>query len=569
MSAAPPPARQAVLLYLVYCLASIIVLAVFQDRYWLLGDMWGDDATNYFHVAARIPSILEQTLTPDVAGYLAVPQRLIMALVTASLPPQDVPLAINAISIVILSLCGGVFVLPVFRGLVGNDFIRFGVVLLLLPVKSFDILRFINFSYIFVPFLLLSFAVLIADRRQAPRPWMWLAPVMVIAKPVSFAVLPLAALALWKTRTATKALAAAVLAGFALQVYEIVRSTGARPPAPDPGAVTLADRVFEIVDSSAFFAAHLFGAPGRELALGQGLWATLPVLVLATVGIGWLILRVRHPLTVMVFAMLLGIAGPNAMLSVGLIPEQFLAWASGDILPRVFRWTFVQYVALVYLLLALLLLAREWVAATPFGRTRPGTVAGLSAAVAILWTTGITPLFGYLQEGRPYYATAWPDATRGLSMAELRARERLCIAVSPPGWFYVQGACAPRLHALPENRGGELAPGLAHPLQPAEGGQPVTGLMLTFEDVGRDREPFLAEILVADGSGRVLDGRVVEPLPGKPGRLVQFFFAPSLDPSTPLAVRVSTTAVTYVADRSDGPPLVTRVWYIVDTAPGG
>ncbi|MEY4845566.1 MAG: hypothetical protein RL312_1847, partial [Pseudomonadota bacterium] len=113
--------------------------------------MWAEMATNYFPAAES--NDWRVALFATDAGYIPLPQRLIaLAARLAKVRADLIPYVYSASALILTPLMVGVFALPRFRPLVGCDFTRLAVVLVVLGAADLETRGFINFTYFAVFF---------------------------------------------------------------------------------------------------------------------------------------------------------------------------------------------------------------------------------------------------------------------------------------------------------------------------------------------------------------------------------------------------------------------------------
>jgi hypothetical protein len=169
-------------------------MLLYQAEWVLGGEFWAETALTYLDYD---PRRWDFQLFAQDGGHITIPLRLI-ALVAhyGRLKAAAIPYFYTWTAIVFTAMIVGAFCLARFRALLPSDTLRFAVSLFVLIVADFETRTFIGFPYFGVFFCSAVTALALSRDSDDAPPWAWAAPLILMSRTYSLAVVPAMACAM-------------------------------------------------------------------------------------------------------------------------------------------------------------------------------------------------------------------------------------------------------------------------------------------------------------------------------------------------------------------------------------
>jgi hypothetical protein len=190
------------LLPVFYFVLTFIFFIFFNIHYnqWVSsGEMWAEMATNYYKITQE-GSLFKKLFGPDY-GYIPLLQRWIAFIISLfDFPSKYIPYLYTWSSLIITAFLVGSFCLKYFRNLLESDVARFSVSVFVLTIINWEMLTFINFTYINVFFVAIFIASALRQGGGSAPKIAYLIPILIVNKVYLFSLFPVLFYAVFFTK---------------------------------------------------------------------------------------------------------------------------------------------------------------------------------------------------------------------------------------------------------------------------------------------------------------------------------------------------------------------------------
>lgn len=166
-----------------------ILYIFFLKDFEVRNEFYAEIATDFYLTSIQDLDYLTYFLQ-EHSGYLAIPQRAIILIIRAIIGDVNLPFYLDILSIIFISAFCSTFCLNIFAQVVSNNFDRFLISFMIIPIKSIDTINFLSFSYYYL-FSFSLFFYLILNKNQKLKIPNFLGLLFLLNKLVNVIFLPI------------------------------------------------------------------------------------------------------------------------------------------------------------------------------------------------------------------------------------------------------------------------------------------------------------------------------------------------------------------------------------------